>query len=50
MAHLHVIWMVHDILNHILEDVVAREYRIQLGVGILRLERKESALWSYFST
>lgn len=40
MADLHVIRIMHDVLNHVFEHRVAREYRIHLGAHILRLKKE----------
>ncbi len=37
---LHVVRMVRDLLDHVLQQVVPRKHRVQLAVFILILERK----------
>lgn len=41
MADLHVVRIVHDILDHILEHCVAGEHRVYFGAHVLRLKWKE---------
>ena len=38
---LHVVRVVRDLLDHVLEEVVAREDRVQLAVRVLVLEDKK---------
>lgn len=35
MAHLHVVGVVHDILDHVFEHSVAREDRVDLGTHVV---------------
>lgn len=40
VAHLHVVGVVHDVLDHVLENGVAREDGIHLRVHVLGLKQR----------